>query len=153
MRTKLTNILTLKLTRQFISLVVLPPVACPLGLVSVLEGLTFTISKEIPSVFAATCATCIRKKEVGENESTSVTNLVQLFLYLGVDPLSNLHSTMGYCHCSIHKVDTHKHSVGGPVSQPKPHWGHSEPTLTPTVCLQSEITTISSKRNLNIWYL
>ena len=43
-----------ELTRQFSSLVQLPPVACPFGLVSVFELFTFTRSMDMPSILAAT---------------------------------------------------------------------------------------------------
>ena len=41
----------------FSSVVMLPPVAYPLGFVRTLVGFTFTMSRGIPSVLAATCAT------------------------------------------------------------------------------------------------
>ena len=43
-----------KLTKQFISLVVLPPVVEPLGLVKELVGTTVIKSIDIPRVLAAT---------------------------------------------------------------------------------------------------
>ena len=76
--------------------------------------------------------------------------------YLGVDPLSNLHSTMSNSHRPINKIDAHKHSVRSPSipRQPKPHWRHGEPTFAPTVCLQSaSIDIFLHKSNCTVWLL
>ena len=132
------NIIIIPLTLQFISLVMLPPVGEPLGLVNVLVGFIEIWLILIPSALAATCATYNgdikknNKKLIPKHRSTACIAASDL----GVDPLPYLHPSVYNGHRSITSVHTDQDRCG--IASPHdavPHGNQTEASLTPSVRL------------------